>query len=125
VRKSWAPSFMEGTKRIRASLFCCVSSFLVEGASLTGTSCTWTIADLSGLVLRQHTRASLCMQGRIKGALVQWNRQQRREGALTWAHSSWNHLTKLERSLLLVQVPLYLFTCCIPCLRHHIYTHSF
>jgi hypothetical protein len=57
-------------------------------------------------------------QGRIKGASVEWNRQQRRESALAWAHSSWNLLAKLERSLLLVQVPFYLFTCCIPWQKH-------
>ena len=61
---------------------------------------------------------------KIKGASIQWNMQQGREGALAWAHSSWNLLAKLERSLLLLQVPLYLFTCCFPCLRHHIYTLS-
>jgi hypothetical protein len=59
VRKAWAPSFMEGARRLRASLFCGVSSCLVEGASLACTSCEWTIADLSGSVLRQHTKASL------------------------------------------------------------------
>jgi hypothetical protein len=40
---------------------------------------------------------------------------------LAWAHSSWNLLAKLERSLLLVQVPLYLFTCCL-LETSHIYT---
>jgi hypothetical protein len=64
-------------------------------------------------------------QGRIKGALVQWDWHQGREGALAWAHSSWNLLAKLERSLLLVQVPLYLFPCCILCLRHHIHILTF
>jgi hypothetical protein len=34
-------------------------ALLEEGASLAGTSGTWTIADLIGSVLRQHTRASL------------------------------------------------------------------
>jgi hypothetical protein len=64
-------------------------------------------------------------QGRIKGTSVQWNRQQGREGTVAWAHSAWNLLAKLERSFLLVQIPLCLFTCCIPCLGHHIYTLSF
>jgi hypothetical protein len=59
MRLVWLLSFLEGTRRLRASLFCGVSSCLVEGASLAGTSCTWTIADLSGSLLRQHTRASL------------------------------------------------------------------
>jgi hypothetical protein len=46
MRKAWAPSFMEGARRLRASLFCGVSSCLVEGAlleegaSLAGTSCS-------------------------------------------------------------------------------------
>jgi hypothetical protein len=77
-------------------------------------------------VLRQHTRASLYAKvsplakggSRVHQFSGMDNKEER-------AHSSWNLLAKLERSLLLVQVPLYLFTCCIPCLRHHIYTLSF
>jgi hypothetical protein len=32
VRLAWALSFMEGARKLRASLFCCVCSWLVEAA---------------------------------------------------------------------------------------------
>jgi hypothetical protein len=46
VREAWAPTFMEGARKLRPSLFCDQSSCLVEGAlleegaSLAGTSIT-------------------------------------------------------------------------------------
>jgi hypothetical protein len=40
TREAWVPSFMEGARRLRVSFFCGVSSCLVEGASLAGTSVT-------------------------------------------------------------------------------------
>jgi hypothetical protein len=46
MREAWAPSFMEGARRLRSSLCCGESSCLVEGAlleegaSLAGTSVT-------------------------------------------------------------------------------------
>jgi hypothetical protein len=57
-RRAWAPSFMEGARRLRAYLFCGEGSCLVEGtlleegACLAGKSITWTIADLIDSVWR-------------------------------------------------------------------------
>jgi hypothetical protein len=53
MREYWAPPFMEGSRRLRPSFICGVGSSFKEGtleeegAFLTGTSSTWTIADLS------------------------------------------------------------------------------
>ena len=60
-RRAWAPSFMEGARRLRAYLFCGEGSCLVEGAlleegaSLAGTSNCWAFADLIGGGLGHHT----------------------------------------------------------------------
>jgi hypothetical protein len=60
-------------------------------------------------------------EGQGRTSSIAWT--TREEGHTSWAHFSRNLLAKLERSLLCVQVPLYLITCCIPCLRHFIYIH--
>ena len=82
MRLAWALSFMEGARKLRASLFCCVCSCLMKGAleeegpSLAGTCWSEAFADLIGKGLRQHTRDSLCARvsqttkGKIKGAFV-------------------------------------------------------
>jgi hypothetical protein len=73
---------MECARRLRDSLFCGVSSYLVEGTlleegtSLAGTCWSEAFADLIGKGLRQHTRGDLCARvsqttkGKIKGAFV-------------------------------------------------------
>ena len=58
-RRAWAPSFMEGARRLRAYLFCGEGSCLVEGASLAGTSSYWAFADLIGGGLGQHKNRDL------------------------------------------------------------------
>jgi len=64
-RRAWAPSFMEGARRLRAYLFCGEGSCFVEGAlleertSLASTSSGWAFADLIGGGLRQHTNRDL------------------------------------------------------------------
>jgi hypothetical protein len=71
VRLTWALSFMEGARKLRASFICCVHSCLVggaleeEGTSFAGTCWSEDFADLIGNGLRQHTE-EVCVQGFLK-----------------------------------------------------------
>ena len=53
MREAWAPPSMEDSWRLRPSFICGVgfsfeeSTLEEEGALLSGTNSTWTIADLS------------------------------------------------------------------------------
>jgi hypothetical protein len=54
------PSFMEGSWRLRSSLFVGIGYCLEEGAPLAGNRRTCAISDLFGSCWRRHTRAHLC-----------------------------------------------------------------